>query len=146
MEMRLTEKRRALAEIRRRWRESTPDNPLFLCACITDSPQVMSVSNFCLAFEYLHHMKRHEKSLRADVADGVDDEDDNDEDRCAPREVPEPKPKAAEPGAWFTHSLTPDDTNPTRLWAEPTLFPPHFHTAAKRPSRAKRGAAAPSLI
>ena len=139
MEMRLTEKRRALAEIRKRWRESTPDNPLFLSSRITDTPHAMSISNFCLAFEYLHHMKRHEKSLRGDGTAGEDGALCDDSVAAAPPPDPQPAP------AWFAASLKPDDTDPTKLWAEPAAFPPHFHTAGKRVTRSKRSAAAAGI-
>ena len=128
MDMRLTEKRRALAEIRRRWRESTPDCPLFLSSFITDTPQAMSISNFCLAFEYLHHMKRHEKSLR------VEDESKGGND--ASNELTAVTPVHSD--TWFVASSSKrNEADPTQLWAEPTLFPPHFHTAGKR-TRPKR--------
>lgn len=123
LDMRLTEKRRALAEIRRRWRESTPDNPLFLCGNITEAPSGrMSVSNFCLAFEFLHHIKRHEKSQPQRLVAAAE-EDEHEEDGGV-----------LQPASTFVN-VAYSEADPTRLWAEPTVFPPHFHTAAKRPSR-----------
>jgi hypothetical protein len=55
--------RRGLGEIRGRWAQSTPENPMFICDSLCPKLQTdMSVQKFASLFVLGQHLKRHAKS------------------------------------------------------------------------------------
>lgn len=62
--------RKSLGEIRKRWRDRSPETPFYLTDIIRDK---RSIQEFSLSFQLGHHLKRHEKNGNRSTTSEDDD-------------------------------------------------------------------------